>query len=171
MRACALAGCTGDLPKAVRIAATAHLCGLETAVDCRVPCCKNPHQHRRSNQTLKDFSEKILKDREKLEKAEDFLQIKAIVQKAADSTPDIGRLAVYDTSLRLACALGGETMSKKYFPARVIIETGSGPGIGLDNFIKKTGFSEDELLKSFKKAGLVPAEVENLLCVCKNAMK
>jgi hypothetical protein len=170
MRACALAGRSGDLLKAVRIAATAHLCGLETTVDCQTPYCKNVHQHRRSNLTLRNFSEKILNDRERLEKARDFSDIKAIVQKAADSTPDIGRLAVYDTSLRLACALGRETMSAKYFPARVIIETGSGPGIGLDNFMKKTSFSRDKLLKFFDEAGLVPAEVENLLCVCKTAM-
>jgi hypothetical protein len=171
MRACALAGCAGGLPKAIRIAATAHLCGLETAVDCQEPYCKHPHQHRRSNQTLKDFSEKILKDREQLEKAGDFSEITAVVQKAAGSTPGIGTLAVYDTSLRLACALGGETMSEKYFPQRVAIEAfAAGPKNGLDNFMKKTSFSRDELLTFFDNAGLVPAEVENLLCVCKNAM-
>jgi hypothetical protein len=168
--ACALAGRSGDIPKAIRIAATGHLCGLETTAVCRRPYCKNVHQQRRVNQTLKDFSEKILKNREELKKVRNFEGIKAIVQKAADATPGIGRLAVYDTSIRFACALGKETMSAKYFPTRVITETGSGPGAGLDSFIKKTGFPKDDLLKTFDEAGLVPAEVENMLCICKSAM-
>jgi len=172
LETCAELGRKGNLEKAIRVAATAHQCGLENVAGC-LPHCKHPHQWRVPSKVLLSFARELLKNtiREQIEKAKNFKDIYDIVQTASDKISGIGRLAIYDTSLRIACALGKKTMSEKYFPAEVCVNTGSGPGRGLANFLKKNAAPNKEALFSvFKQNGLVPAEIENLLCICKAAM-
>ena len=120
------------------------------------------HQRRVGAKNLKKFAKKLSKVTTKLRRSSNFDKLYNVV--AAKKTPGVGRLAIYDTALRIGSYL-------KIKPKEVYIQCGARKGAINAGIIpgKRRSIPRKEFPSAFK--GLKAEYIENILCIYKNSLR
>lgn len=121
---------------------------------------RHRHQARIPEPSLVEAAKRLLKLLAQIQGCENFDELLKLVEREIDPIWKIGKLAVYDVSLRIGAYLGLE-------PDRVYLHAGTRVGakiLGLN--YKQESLSLGELPKEFQK--LSPGEIEDCLCIFAN---
>ncbi len=131
------------------------------ALDCKDQ--RFGHQKRLKRTVLEEAKERLLRNKEKIEKCRSFDELFALIEILTQPVEGIGELYVYDTSFRIGVFLN-------LYPKRVYLHAGTRTGaryLGLDTeakFLEQSVFpSEFDQLKPF--------EIEDVLCIFKDDLK
>jgi hypothetical protein len=117
------------------------------------------HQRRLPSAVLKRARRMLLNDLAALKKADSFDELFTLVESRVRTTPGIGELYVYDTSLRIGAKLN-------LLPDEVYLHAGVRKGakaLGLDSSARTVRLSQ--IPHEFRK--LEPHEIEDILCIFK----
>lgn len=147
------AGHPTTLPEAIRIAAL--------AINCKGK--RHSHQRRIPRAMLEHFRRGLLRKSRALRSCKAFPKLMQISEKVAAGIWKHSELTVYDTTHRIGAYLGVR-------PKRVYLHTGTRGGAKALGFKGTLPFIfRRELPKPFRK--LKPYEIENCLCIYKDALK
>lgn len=122
---------------------------------------RDSHQNRISKLVLDLWYDAVVQNTMTLKKANNFDAIHEILEKAR--IKGIGKLTIYDTAIRIAAY-------KNIYPDKIYIHAGT--KIGIKNLIGKTSSKyifKSDLPKEFQRSEITCAEIENLLCIYKDA--
>lgn len=118
------------------------------------------HQRRVGRVVLERARKKIGESREQVLEVENFAELIDLVGEQTRDVDRFGKLAVYDTSLRLGAFLG-------IWPELVYLHAGAKKGCRKLGIVGKRTARMDELPKELRS--LKPHQAEDFLCIFKNA--
>ena len=144
---------TRTMPQAIRIAAL--------AINCKGK--RHSHQRRIPRDKLKRFRLRLLRRSKALRSCKSFHELMAITEKVAAGIWRHSELTVYDTTHRIGALLGPR-------PKYVYLHAGTREGAKALGFKGTVPFTlPREFPKPFRK--LKPYEIEDCLCIYKDALK
>lgn len=124
------------------------------------------HQRRVGKNKLKRLKEELLKHMGEIEKCQDFEELINTVEKYTKNIEGIGKLTIYDTSLRIGFFLG-------IYPKKIYLHAGTRKGalhlLGKEKIKGRKFLLKEELPKEFRE--LEPYEIEDILCIFKDKFK
>ena len=125
---------------------------------------RNPHQRRRSTQTLSDFRDALLAKKAVLSKARHFDDLFLAIDSVRIT--DIGPLTKYDAAHRIGCYLN-------LLPDKVYLHNGAllGAEYLLKQQIKERSISKLRLPIPFHSEDVSCADIEDILCIYKDRLK
>lgn len=123
---------------------------------------RDPHQRRRSRDTLSAARGALLSGLEELRRCRDFHQLLETVDRLVQNIPDLGELYSYDTALHIGAKQG-------LMPERVYLHAGTREGaraLGLP--YREQAIELWQLPTELRR--LAPHEIEDFLCIFKSRL-
>ncbi len=114
------------------------------------------HQCRISKKTLSKAKDILLDNKKLIKEIDDFDKLFTLIDNLLKSVKGIGRLYIYDTSLRIGSYLG-------YLPEKVYLHAGTRVGARQLGFKNEISIEMTEFTNEFQY--LEPFEVEDILCI------
>lgn len=127
---------------------------------------EDPHYKKLDGQALTEAERKLFNVESKLKQANDFLQVYSIVRKVTEDIKGLNRMFWYDTSLRIAAAIGEHCL-----PTQVFYQHGAEVGALKLGILRKPDEEKPWLpyerflrvSQSFNR--IKPYEIEDFLCI------
>ena len=125
---------------------------------------RNPHQRRRSSQTLSDFRDALVEKKAYFGKAKHFDELFSLVDSVR--VHDIGPLTKYDAAHRIGCY-------RKLLPDKVYLHNGAllGAEYLLKTRIRERSISKLQLPSPFHSEDVSCADIEDILCIYKDRLR
>jgi hypothetical protein len=137
---------------------------ITTAALAQLPSGKrHPHQYRIPSNALEESRRRLIDNVETLKRVTNFDELIELVEQLSGSIPGIGRLTVYDTSLRMAHDSVSSQHASTFTPEREMGQRRSSAGTG------RTRRLTSELPTPLRK--LSPREIEDALCLFKDGLE
>jgi hypothetical protein len=122
---------------------------------------KHSHQWRLPNDVLEDYSQILLKEKDRIGKSKSFDDLFYLLSSL--KIHGAGELLIYDTSVRIG-------YFRKLFPKKIYIHEGT--RIGLEKLLKRKIYEKtiekQQLPEPFCSCDLTPGQLEDFFCLNKN---
>jgi hypothetical protein len=125
------------------------------------------HQHRIKTTVLQSAKETLLGVAAELRQCHNFEELFHVIDEALKSVKGVGRLYIYDVSLRIGAKLGGA--KDELLPQKVYLHAGTRKGAMALGLKTNVDFLEMESLPEWLRE-LTAYEIEDFLCIYKSKL-